>query len=194
MSNSVQSQNSTPLEQLQLLASLSMGDAAIEQPEKTQEEWRGFTFNVGDLNLVFPFMGGFEILPERDIQPIPWVQSWVRGVTNVRGEVYSVVDIGAYLGFTAVRSMRSATLFRLPDAQLKSAILLDSKVSLKSFPEELEHLSGQKLPSRLSRCVSTSVVIDQDIWHVIDVTQLCNDQDFVAIAEESQAFGDDVTH
>ncbi len=187
-------QVSTPLEQLQLLASLSMGDAAIEQPEKTKEEWRGFAFEVGNLNLVFPFMGGFEILPERDIQPIPWVQPWVSGVTNVRGEVYSVVDIGAYLGFTAVKSMRSATLFRLPDAQLKSAILLDSKVSLKSFPEELEHVEEQNLPSRLSRCVSASVVVEQEIWHVVDVTQLCNDQDYVAVAVESEMVGDEVAH
>ena len=192
--NTPVSSKSSPLEQLQVLASLSLGDTAIEQPERQQEEWRGFTFSIDNLNLVFPFMGGFEILPEREIHAVPWVQPWVRGVTNVRGDVYSVVDIGAYFGLTPVRSVRSATLFMLPDTQLKSVILLDSKVALKSFPDELEHIAADDLPSRLLRCRSASVVLDDEVWHAMDVNLLCHDQDFVTIAIETEPVAEELIH
>lgn len=181
MSQTIGDSALTPLEQLEALSRLTMGDQAIEQPVVEQRQWRGFTFRVGEVNLVFPFMGGFEILPDREIQVIPWVQPWVRGITNVRGEIYSVVDFGMYLGLAAVRSMRSATLFMLPDIALRSAILLESRVNLKSFDENLEHADQADLPERLRKCTSASVVSENEVWHVVDIKALCREPSFISI-------------
>ena len=83
----------------------------MESRPTSEETWRGFCFNVSGLNIVFPFMGGYEILPDKEIQNIPWTTDWVRGVTNVRGEIYTVVDFAAFLGLPPVVSIRRSTLF-----------------------------------------------------------------------------------
>jgi branched-chain amino acid transport system substrate-binding protein len=39
-----------------------------------------------------------EVIPVKPITPVPLTQPWFRGVTNIRGNLFSVVDFGAYLG------------------------------------------------------------------------------------------------
>ncbi len=170
----------TPLDLLEYLSALSLGDKAIEVQPETIRSWRGFTLHVGHLNLAFPFMGGFEILPGRDIQPIPWAREWIRGITNVRGEIYTVVDFARYLGMPGVSSMRSATLFMLPESQLKSTLLIDSRVNLKTFSERMEHVEVADIPERLAPSVSAMLKDSDssDTWIVVDVDMFCRADGF----------------
>ena len=163
----------TPIALLQELASRNLGDKAIESKPSSDRSWRGFIFQVGQLNLVIPFMGGFEILPDHDVQPVPWAQEWVRGIANVRGEIYTVVDFASYLGLPPVTSLRNATLFMLPDESLRSVLMIDSKVSLKTFPEILEHVDAVDTPAQLAPCLSVSLKDGEQVWHVVDVLALC---------------------
>jgi twitching motility protein PilI len=171
----------SPVKLLEDLAALTMGDKAIETRSETVRNWRAFTLHVGDMNLAFPFMGGFEILPSREIQPVPWAQDWVRGITNVRGEIYTVVDFALYLEMPAVRSLRTATLFMLPDTSLKSALLIDSKVNLKTFSEHMEHVDMVNTPEHLRSSVSATLKDGEDIWTVVDVHSLCRADVFTNI-------------
>ena len=177
----------SPQELLAAIAAQCMGDAAIEAKPVTTQSWRGFTFQVGDLNIVFPFKGGFEILPGRDIQAIPWVKDWLYGITNVRGEVYTVVDLAKYLGFEGVRSLRTTTFFLLPDAGLRSTLLIDSRVSLRSFSEFLEHGDSAIIPEILKPCVSAVLVDGGQAWIVVDVDALCRSPEFVNAGEAAVA-------
>ncbi len=171
----------TPVKLLEGLAALSMGNKAIETQSETVRNWRAFTLHVGNLNLAFPFMGGFEILPGREIQPIPWAQDWVRGITNVRGEIYTVIDFALYLGMSAVKSVRTATLFMLPDTRLRSALLIDSRVNLKTFSEHMEHVEMMNTPERLRSSVSATLKDGEDVWTVVDVHAFCRADVFTNI-------------
>ena len=172
----------TPLEHLADLSSKTYGDSAIQAPREVAKSWRGFVFQVGDLDMVFPFMGGFEILPEKDIQAIPWAAGWVRGITNVRGEIYSVVDFPAYLGVGTVTSIRNATLFILPDTTVRSALLIADRVTLRTFSEYLPHRSHDAVSDRLKEILSAIVVDDGRTWHVLNAAKLTGAHSFLNVA------------
>lgn len=172
----------SPLEHLSHLSSLTIGDSAMAAPRETARNWRGFAFRAGDLDMVFPFMGGFEILPEREIQTIPWAVDWVRGITNVRGEIYSVVDFPAYLGLGSVSSIRNATVFLLPDTTVRSALLIAERVTLRSYSEFLPQLSEPEVPAKLNEFLSTVLVDDGRQWHVLDAARLIASRSFLDIA------------
>ncbi|MGB5705482.1 MAG: chemotaxis protein CheW [Arenicellales bacterium] len=174
--------NSTPLESLEKLSSLTRGDRAMESRSTSKQTWRGFIFNVGDMNIVFPFMGGYEILPDREIHIIPWAKDWVRGVTNVRGEIYTVVDFSLYLGLAPVTSIRRATMFLLPDTSVKCVLLLEDRVNVRNFPQFAEHVVDEKVPQRLASCLNVILRDDDQDWLVVDVEQLCGSQEFLSIA------------
>lgn len=171
----------TPVELLEELASRCLGDKAIESKQVAEQVWRGFTFTVDRLNIAIPFMGGFEILPDHDVQPVPWAEEWVRGIANVRGEIYTVVDFASYLGLPALTSMRNATLFMLPDQALRSVLMIDSKVNLKTFPEFLEHADADDIPERLKSCLSVILKEGEQVWHVVDVLALCQGEEFINV-------------
>ena len=52
---------------------------------------------VGGMNLLFPLGQSGEIFPLTSLQPVPYSRAWFRGVLNIRGGLYGVVDLAAFL-------------------------------------------------------------------------------------------------
>lgn len=52
---------------------------------------------VGGKNLLFPLGQSGEIFPLTSLQPVPYSRPWFRGVLNIRGGLYGVVDLAAFL-------------------------------------------------------------------------------------------------
>ena len=54
-----------------------------------------------------------EVLPVPRIAPLPLTQPWFRGVANIRGNLYSVVDFPAFLGQRPVAASEQSRLLLL---------------------------------------------------------------------------------
>ena len=52
---------------------------------------------VGGKNLLFPLGQSGEIFPLTSLQPVPYACDWFRGVINIRGGLYGVVDLAAFI-------------------------------------------------------------------------------------------------
>lgn len=52
---------------------------------------------AGGYNYLFPLGQSGEIFPVTSIQSVPYAQSWFRGVHNIRGGLYGVVDLAAFI-------------------------------------------------------------------------------------------------
>ena len=61
---------------------------------------------VGDANCLFPLAQAGEIFPLTSIQLVPYARPWFMGVVNLRGALYSVVDLATFMG-TGVDQIRS---------------------------------------------------------------------------------------
>lgn len=47
---------------------------------------------------LFPLSQSGEIFPWGSVQPVPYTQPWFLGVANLRGGLYGVVDLAAFVG------------------------------------------------------------------------------------------------
>ncbi len=52
---------------------------------------------VGGRNLLFPLGQSGEIFPLASLQPVPYAREWFRGVINIRGGLYGVVDLAGFI-------------------------------------------------------------------------------------------------
>jgi len=52
---------------------------------------------VGGKNLLFPLGQSGEIFPLTSLQPVPYARPWFRGVLNIRGGLYGVVDLAGFV-------------------------------------------------------------------------------------------------
>lgn len=48
-------------------------------------------------NYLFPLAQSGEIFPITSLQPVPYVRTWFRGVVNLRGGLYGVVDLARFV-------------------------------------------------------------------------------------------------
>ena len=172
----------SPVELFRLLESDNLGNQLLEEPEDAAEVWRGFVFKVEDLTLVAPFVGEFEIIPCKEIFPLPLAKSWIKGMTNIRGEIYSVVDFSEFIGKKPVRTTRGCNLILLPDRLLKSALMINSQVRLQSFGSNMTTANIGTLGPGLVPYLSTVLVDGDQHYGVLDIQALIESDQFSSIA------------
>lgn len=79
-----------------------------------------------------------EIVPLTQITPVPLTKPWFRGLANVRGTLYTVVDFAAFQGAEPVALLPDARLlFANGRFGFQSALLVDRALGLRN-PEQLE--------------------------------------------------------
>jgi len=121
-----------------------------------------------------------EVIPVPPITPVPLTRSWFRGVTNIRGNLCSVVDFPAFLGGAAVVLGEQARLLLLGGRfRMGSALLVDRSLGLRSA-EQLEPRVREPgaAPAWLRAQYSDK---DGRQWKELDVAQLVQHPDFLGV-------------
>jgi twitching motility protein PilI len=93
---------------------------------------------AGASRLLFPLSHAGEIFPWTDVQKVPYAQSWFMGVANLRGGLYGVVDLAAFLqdGGARARTDNELAQCRLvalnPLLEANCALLIDRLLGLRT--------------------------------------------------------------
>ena len=178
-----------PLALLQQLESAGLGEkasapsagAGAGASEARAGIGRGFAFTIEELNLVVPFAAGLRIARSRDAQPLPLSREWVAGIIHIRGEIYTLIDFARFIGRRAATAGKDAGLLLLADNRIKSALLLDSPVSLRAFNRDPPAGDVAGFDAALSPFLSAVWLDDGQPWGVLDVAALTRSARFVNI-------------
>lgn len=93
---------------------------------------------AGGLRLLFPLQHAGEIFPWQPLQRVPYTQPWFLGVANLRGGLFGVADIGAFVtgGDVPVRTEVAQLQCRLvalnPLLELNCALVVDRLLGLRN--------------------------------------------------------------
>lgn len=115
----------------------------LPQQAEAPAVWTGLGFRVGDLRLLVPLDQVREVVPYAGATPVPGTKRWLKGVSNVRGDLLTVVDLAGFLGKEPVTTDANCRLLILNAPGLNSAVLVAEVLGLKHFFEEQE---GREIP------------------------------------------------
>ena len=121
-----------------------------------------------------------EVMPVPPVTEVPLTRPWFRGVANVRGNLYSVVDFAEFLGAGASVSGEHARLVLLGERfRISAGLLVDRSLGLRN-PTQLrarEAASGRKSWLR-------GELEDESggRWNELDVAALVRDAEFLSVA------------
>ena len=102
---------------------------------------------AGDESWLVDLADAGEVIPVPPITPVPLTRPWFRGVANIRGKLYSVVDFPAFLGGAAVALGEQARLLLLSERfRMGGALLVDRSLGLRN-PEQLQRRETRAAPS-----------------------------------------------
>ena len=135
---------------------------------------------VGEQGWLVDLGDAGEVIPVPAITPVPLTRSWFKGVTNIRGNLYSVVDFPAFLGGTPVVVNEQSRLLLIGERfRMGSALLVDRSLGLRN-PAQLT-----PRPKSSPAAWIKAEYADQDgrIWKELDVPQLVRQQEFLGVAQ-----------
>jgi len=93
-------------------------------------------FQVGADNWFVALHQVNEVIPVPPSVPVPLTHSWFRGVANIRGNLYSVVDFAAYQGGEAIAPGVERRVILISDRLVGGAGLLVSRMLGLRNPEQ----------------------------------------------------------
>ncbi|MGE5616947.1 MAG: chemotaxis protein CheW, partial [Bacillota bacterium] len=93
-------------------------------------------FQVGSDNWLVPLHQVSEVIPVPPMIPVPLTQGWFRGVANIRGNLYSMVDFCAYQGGEAIGPGMERRVILVSERLVGGAGLLVSRMLGLRNPEQ----------------------------------------------------------
>ena len=140
---------------------------------------------AGGADYLLPLAQSGEIFPLPAVQPVPYSQSWFLGVVNLRGGLYGVVDLAAFIGGAApARSEQywaEASVVTLNSAlEINSALLVDALAGLR----HVGAFSGSEPPPEGAPPYFGNRYVDADgsRWQEINLQQLSQMSEFLSIS------------
>jgi twitching motility protein PilI len=135
---------------------------------------------VGQEGWLVDLVDAGEVIPVPPITPVPLTRPWFRGVSNIRGNLYSVVDFPAFLGAGAVAQTEQSRLLLLGERfRMSAALLVDRSLGLRN-PDQLK--AKERAADAPAWLRAEYADEEGRTWKELDVQQLVQEQDFVTVA------------
>ena len=142
--------------------------------------WRGVGYRIGHKRLASGFDEVVEILPMPQVTPVPGAQPWLLGVANIRGNLYSVIDFGRFLGRESPPSAGQArlVLFGARAAEMNVGLVVTRVLGLRNVAELAPAAPPQDVPEWYAQRWMDG---DGNAWQEIDLSILARDPAFLQV-------------
>ncbi len=134
---------------------------------------------VGDQNWLIDLTEISEVIAPPPCVAVPLTKPWFLGVTNIRGRLYTVVDLPAYarLGTTRIQSSNRLLLTH-PRFTTPASLLIDQALGLRNI-DQMQTEPVTEHPDWETQCYRDQ---QGQLWHGIDVASLVSHPDFLAVS------------
>lgn len=136
-------------------------------------------FQVGNENWIVNLVDVSEVIPVPQAMPVPLTREWFRGVANIRGNLYSIVDFAAFQGSDAVAAGMERRVILLSDRQIAGSGLIISRMLGLRNPEQftLDESGTAKAPWVKGVFRDPAGML----WRELDVAALVQDAGFLEV-------------
>ena len=147
--------------------------------------WRGLGFGIDELRLAATFDDISDVVACGAITPVPRTRHWLRGITNVRGTICSVVDLSLYFGRALIAAETKPKLLVISHPDLQVALLVPKVLGLKQFRENEQSDDLAKVDIEVRPYVARLFSHKGENWAVLDISRLIQDRAFLNVAMDT---------
>jgi twitching motility protein PilI len=135
-------------------------------------------FQVGGDNWLVNLADVSEVIPVPYFFPVPQTQNWFRGVSNIRGKLYSTIDFAAFQGGSATGQGMERRVVLIHDRIIDGSGLLVSRMLGLRNPETFSvEESPEDKPWVAARYRDSAGVL----WLELDVPALAREPRFLEV-------------
>ncbi|MDX1442525.1 MAG: chemotaxis protein CheW [Gammaproteobacteria bacterium] len=146
-------------------------------------EWVGVAFRVGDNLFVCARNQVREILTYPGVTKIPGSKGWLKGLSNIRGQLLPIIDMEEYFGGQETLAGRITRVIWVNHDDIPAGLLVDEVRGFRRFNEsELQKKTTGVAPA-IQPYLTGHFERDGETWLVLDLMRLVESQAFLQAAE-----------
>lgn len=149
-----------------------------------REQWSGVGFTLLGSHFVASMDEVAEMLEVPSFTHLPGVQSWVRGVANVRGRLLPLFDLAAFCGGRLVGGRKRRRVLVLETESLYTGLIVDQVFGMQHFPVDEYQSETGDLVEAIRPYVQGSYLAQGQQWNVFKLSELARDQRFTNAAKD----------
>jgi purine-binding chemotaxis protein CheW len=155
-------------------------EAGSRKPEGASDrlQHQFILFALESTLFALPISSALEIGHRPDITPLPNLPHWVMGISNIRGEIISFVNLKAFLGIPSTGKKGEDRFIIIHDKRLKTGIIVDSIRGIVVL-NRIDH-DIQNSPYRqgdIARYILGVAVSGGNLMNILDIDRLlCSEQ------------------
>jgi twitching motility protein PilI len=159
--------------------------AAQGKPDEAHAgpEWVGIAFRLGGEAFLMAREETREVMAApAAMTRVPGAKAWLRGLSNLRGQLLPVIDLRAFLGAGMTGVTRTTRVLVANHREIPAGLLVDEVMGFRRFYES--EFSGD-LPPTLLRCeryLAGAFKRGAEVWPVLSVRTLLESQSFLQAA------------
>ncbi len=144
-------------------------------------------FQVGTDNWFVNLTDVSEIIPMAPFVPVPMTQSWFRGISNVRGKLYSITDFSAFQGQAPITPGVDRRVILIHEKLIEGAGLLVTRMLGLRNPEQFTQVEAG---NDTNRPWMKAIYKDANgaPWHEIDLGILAHETRFLEVGNEGTVY------
>ncbi len=146
----------------------------LQEAESSEERVTTVGVQISGRNWLVDMSDVVEVLPMPELTTVPFAKPWFRGVANVRGNLYGVIDMATYEQSGATQEDVSNRILLIADRfAFNAALLVDRVLGLRDSKEwqQTGGVSGQ-FEYRDEQGLS---------WRKLDISDLIKQAEFLHI-------------
>ncbi len=153
-------------------------------------------FFLNNIVLCLPLANALEIGRQPEITPLPNLPSWIYGVSNIRGEIVSMVDLKGFFGMPALPIQSGRRFIIACHQNIKVGLLVDRIAGILSLdqlgaviqasPYQSEDTDAASQMSRLVSFITGVISGGEELINILDITGLLLSPRMNAFQAESE--------
>ncbi len=149
----------------------------------TGPEWVGIAFRLGGEAFLLAREETREVMSyPSTVTRVPGAKTWIRGLSNVRGQLLPVIDLRAFLGSGSTNASRTTRVLIANHREIPAGLLVDEVMGFRRFAE---NEFTAELPPTLLRCeryLAGAFRRGSEVWPVFSLRSLLESQQFLQAA------------
>lgn len=139
-------------------------------------------FSMEGGHFAVPFSDIVELLEVPAYTRLPRVQSWVKGVSNVRGRLLPIIDLAAFIGTGLTTPPRQQKVLVMDTHGIFAGLLVDEVLGMRHFPVDA-FVDESGVDKGLSPYLEGGYRDGERIWGVFRPARLVGDLRFLNVTE-----------
>ena len=161
---------------------------SIDNQKVSREEIQMLTFSLDNVSYGVNVHQVREVKNFEGVTPVPYAPPYVKGVTNLRGEVIPVIDLRERFGIQAKKGAEDAGIMVIVQDKHPIGVMVDSVMEVLTLPKKDIESNPDSLITDKSEAVLGVAKHDKDLIILLDLMKVVSKNDLENMDRNPKGF------